>query len=255
MLFKGIGKTFSTENDRQFETIGVFWDEFAAKYGRENLQGLGYGWTNRSIEYVIGLIDGLIDGADRTVELPDLGKIYEKIYQESRLKYEIERFTDNGDCEITYYRSIVLDKRGGLKGKFTANMIAPCGLDCSICTRLPRPVPVPDAAAQMTTNRNSIRRDAASFCVKREGQTGIRSVMSARIFPALTSWKRKPGTGRSTRSANPPLENLRTIRGVGMPAFLERERKKWTCPACGGVICVHTGVCSGGRQYADSMNH
>lgn len=116
MLFKGIGRTFSTENDRQFETIGAFWDELAAKYGRENLQGLGYGWTERSIVYVIGLIDGEIDGADRTVELPDmgwitapgktadLGKIYEKIYQESRLKYEIERFTDSGDCEIMYHR-------------------------------------------------------------------------------------------------------------------------------------------------------
>ena len=39
MLFKGIGRTFSTENDQQYETIGAFWDELAAKYGRVNLQG------------------------------------------------------------------------------------------------------------------------------------------------------------------------------------------------------------------------
>ena len=117
MLFKGIGRTFSTENNCQFETIGAFWDELAAKYGRVKLQGLGYGWTERSMEYVIGLIDGEIDRADRTVTLPDigwvkaqgrtaeLGKIYEKIYLGGRLKYEIERFTDSGDCEIMYYRS------------------------------------------------------------------------------------------------------------------------------------------------------
>ena len=116
MVFEGIGRTFSTENDRQYQTIGAFWDELSAKYGRENLQGLGYGWTERSIEYVIGLKNGRIDDADRTVELPDkgwvtvrgktadLGKIYEKIYQEGRLKYEIERFTDSGDCEILYLR-------------------------------------------------------------------------------------------------------------------------------------------------------
>ena len=122
MLFKGIGRIFSTENDRQFETIGAFWDELAAQYGRANLQGLGYGWTDRSIEYVVGLIDGEITGADRAVELPDtgwvavrgksadLGKIYEKIYQEGRLEYEIERFTDSGDCEIMYCRSTVPDK-------------------------------------------------------------------------------------------------------------------------------------------------
>ena len=94
MLFKGIGRTFSTENNQQYDTIGAFWDELAVKYGRVNLQGLGYGWKERSIDYAIGLIDGEIDGADRVVKLPDtgwvtvrgrtadLGKMYEKIYQE-----------------------------------------------------------------------------------------------------------------------------------------------------------------------------
>ena len=32
-----------------------------------------------------------------------------------------------------------------------------------------------------------------------------------------------------------------------MAAFLERELKRWTCSACGGVICVHTGMCGGCR--------
>ena len=116
MIFEGIGRTFSTVNDRQYKTIGAFWDDLSAKYGLENLQGLGYGWTEHSIEYVIGLKSGEIDQADRTVELPDdgwilvsgrterLGQIYEEIYRDGRLKYEIERFTDTGDCENLYLR-------------------------------------------------------------------------------------------------------------------------------------------------------
>ena len=32
MLFKGIGRTFSTENDQKYETIGAFRDEPAVKY-------------------------------------------------------------------------------------------------------------------------------------------------------------------------------------------------------------------------------
>ncbi len=116
MIFKGIGRTFSTENERQYETIGAFWDELSAKYGRENLQGLGYGWTDCSIEYVIGLISGEIVGADRSVELPDdgwssvsgrtenLGRIYGRIYKDGSLKYEIERFDSKGGCEILYRR-------------------------------------------------------------------------------------------------------------------------------------------------------
>ena len=116
MIFEGIGRTFSTENEEQYRTIGAFWDEMTAKYGLENLRGLGYGWTEHTIEYVIGLKDGTIDGADRTVELPDngwtlvrgrtehLSQIYDDIYRDGRLKYEIETFTVEGDCKILYYR-------------------------------------------------------------------------------------------------------------------------------------------------------
>ena len=44
MVFNGISKVFSTKDDRQYETIGAFWDEFSKKYGREKLRGLGYNW-------------------------------------------------------------------------------------------------------------------------------------------------------------------------------------------------------------------
>lgn len=116
MVFEGIGRTFSTVNERQYEAIGAFWDELSAKYGRVNLRGLGFGWTERTIEYVIGLKEGRIEGADRAVELPDdgwrsvrgrterLGQIYGEIYRGGRLKYEIECFTDEVDCEIRFLR-------------------------------------------------------------------------------------------------------------------------------------------------------
>ena len=86
-----------------------------------------------------------------------------------------------------------------------------CGYDpphadwtaASANARWPRPILVPDAAAQTTTRRSFVQRDAVSFFAKRENRTGIRSAMSARIIPAPTLWKRRPGTDRSTRSANP----------------------------------------------------
>ena len=96
---------------------------------------------------------------------------------------------------------------------FTKEMIAPCGLDCSICKR-----------ALAGT-------DPCADVMEKETRYGSQ-------YPLRES----------------PLENLRFIREAGMAAFLERERKQWTCSACGGVICAHTGVCSGcGRQYAGSM--
>lgn len=115
MLFTGISRTFSTVNNKQYETIGNFWDEMAKLYGRANLMGLGYNWTDSAIEYVIALKDGLIDNADCTVELPDnwavaygkteeLEKIYDYIYKKGPLLYEIEEFDDDGNCRIRYFR-------------------------------------------------------------------------------------------------------------------------------------------------------
>lgn len=116
MNFHGISRVFSTEGQQQYRTIGIFWQEMSEKHGRGNLRGLGYNWTAQTIEYVIGLKDGIIEGANRRVELPnsgweivrgqtdDLGKIYDAIYKDGALLYEIEMFTDDGTCEIQYYR-------------------------------------------------------------------------------------------------------------------------------------------------------
>lgn len=116
MEFKGISKTFSTVGEKQYETIGAFWDEMSRIYGRENIRGLGYNWTETSIEYVIGLISGDIKGSNISIILPDdgwkcvsgrtekLGAIYREIYKEGPLLYEIEMFDDEGNCSVMYFR-------------------------------------------------------------------------------------------------------------------------------------------------------
>ena len=116
MQFKGISRVFSTIGDRQYETIGAFWDELSEQYGIGNLRGLGYNWTSSSIEYVIGLKDGEIAGWNASVSLPDdgwkrvkgrtenLSGIYGEIYQDGPLRYEIEMFDDDGSCTIDFIR-------------------------------------------------------------------------------------------------------------------------------------------------------
>ena len=115
MKFVGIRKVFSTQNDEQYNTIGEFWDELSEVYGRENLMGLGCNWTSNSIEYVIALKSGIIAKANYEISLPDewveaagkteeLSVIYDEIYQDGPLKYEIEEFDDEGNCRIRYCR-------------------------------------------------------------------------------------------------------------------------------------------------------
>ena len=116
MIFKGITKSFSLKNEDQYNTIGAFWDEMSEIYGLENLRGLGYEWSRGEIKYAIGLIDGDIDGYNLKIELPDEGwvtvngktdllkEIYDRIYSDGALKYEIETFKNDGSCRIDYYR-------------------------------------------------------------------------------------------------------------------------------------------------------
>jgi predicted transcriptional regulator YdeE len=116
MLFKGIKKEFSLLNENQYNTIGDFWDETASLYGLENLQGLGYKWSDGKIFYAIGLKVGDIKGYNFCMELPDeswtivhgktenLREIYNEIYKQGALKYELETFDENGNCQIKYYR-------------------------------------------------------------------------------------------------------------------------------------------------------
>ena len=116
MLFKGISRVFSLKNEDQYNTIGQFYDECEAIYGLEALVGLGYRWHGGNIYYAIGLCDGVIDGANFEMELPDDGwtlaigmtetlkKMYDEIYRDGALKLELERFYNDGHCEIRYLR-------------------------------------------------------------------------------------------------------------------------------------------------------
>ena len=116
MVFIGIQKEFSLINEDQYNTIGQFWDEMAELYGLENLQGLGFKWENNKISYAIGLKNGIIKEHNLLINLPDdnwvlvhgrtddLKEIYDNIYKDGSLKYEIETFDENGDCHIMYYK-------------------------------------------------------------------------------------------------------------------------------------------------------
>lgn len=120
MIFKGYSRVFSTINNEQYNLIGEFWDEMLLKHDMEELRGLGYNWTDKNIEYVIGLKNNeKINDVNydwKEINIPDdkweivngkteeLDKIYDNIYKISNLKYEIEIFNNDGTCKIMYIR-------------------------------------------------------------------------------------------------------------------------------------------------------
>ncbi|MBR6862049.1 MAG: DUF3795 domain-containing protein, partial [Acidaminococcaceae bacterium] len=119
---------------------------------------------------------------------------------------------------------------------FTKDMIAPCGLDCSICKRaLAETHP---CAGCRGPNDNKPEfcsvRCGIILCEKRKSN-GYSFCDECPDFPCADVVEKETRYGSQYPLRESPLENLRFIREAGMAAFLERERKQWTCSACGGV--------------------
>lgn len=123
MEFTGYSQVFSTQDGQQYESIGAFWDGMSARFGLEKLRGLGFHWTENTIEYAIGFKDGAIPpglaiphAVYKTVLLPEdgwaaytgetekLAELYEEIYKAGPLTYEIETFRQDDTCAVWIYR-------------------------------------------------------------------------------------------------------------------------------------------------------
>lgn len=129
---------------------------------------------------------------------------------------------------------------------FTADMIAPCGLDCSICSMAQRETdPCPGC--------NGPDENKPDFCANRCGiilcrkrkDNGYTYCDECPDYHCEDVMEKENRYTSQYPLRESPLENLRMIRELGMEAFLEHQRKEWTCENCGSPINVHTGICSG----------
>ena len=121
------------------------------------------------------------------------------------------------------------------------DLIAPCGMNCALCHAYQRPKnkclgcrdEAPKSAKSCETciikNCETIRNSPSHFCYdcpdmpcKRLRQLDIRY---------------------RTKYAMSMTDNLNEIKEKGMDSFLASQTAKYTCPTCGGLICVHKGRC------------
>lgn len=120
-------------------------------------------------------------------------------------------------------------------------LIAPCGMNCAICTaylrKKNRCLGCRSEAADKWISRlrcpmrscETIKNNRSGFCYECDE------------YPCR-SLKHIDKRYR-TRYRMSMVENLEYIKEHGMDAFLEREEDKWQCPECGGVISCHNGIC------------
>ncbi len=124
---------------------------------------------------------------------------------------------------------------------FQAHLIAPCGMNCGICIGHLRekkrcPGCNGDDGAKpghcvscRIKNCDEIAVGETSFCFE------------CAKFPCARL--RRLDTRYRTNYGMSMMENLQSVRELGIEGFLEREKGRWKCSECGAVLCVHRERC------------
>jgi catechol 2,3-dioxygenase-like lactoylglutathione lyase family enzyme len=127
--------------------------------------------------------------------------------------------------------------------KFTEDLIAACGMNCRICigyfgytvTGKRRKMkcigckPRDKSCAFLKKYCNKLTKKEVDFCYE------------CSDFPCVHL--EKLDTMYQKRYDMSMIENLKYIRDFGIEKFLKQQQKRYLCEKCGGVICVHNGIC------------
>lgn len=120
-------------------------------------------------------------------------------------------------------------------------LIAPCGMNCGVCIahlRKDRVCPGcwgEDSHKPVTRtkciikNCEIIKLNKSKFCFECEEYPCKRLKQLDKRY--------------RTKYRMSMIENLDSIKKIGLDAFIEKEQERWRCQKCGGVICVHKGYC------------
>ena len=122
------------------------------------------------------------------------------------------------------------------KNPFKTTLIAPCGMNCAICSAFLREKN--RCGGCYTPNRLCSINCTISGCEKVKD----RYRHDCDDFPCRRL-KQLDKRYRTTYGMS-MIDNLEAIRKNGIRAFVKMERERWTCTTCGGTIDVHHGKCA-----------
>ena len=120
--------------------------------------------------------------------------------------------------------------------RLSAGLIAPCGMNCGLCSGYMRKKdPCPGCRGE---DRNKPRYCVECKIVNCEIRTGAfcECEKPCRRLKDLDKRYR-------TKYHMSMMENLSHIMKWGLDVFVKREEERWACPHCGEILSVHKKVC------------
>lgn len=122
-----------------------------------------------------------------------------------------------------------------------STLIAPCGMNCRLCRAYVRDRNVcPGCRSDEGPKSKSCRECSIKNC-ERIVDDGIRYCFECVNFPCMRM--SRLDKRYRTRYGMSMIENLNAVREQGVKRFLENQEKRWACPACGKLLCVHKSGC------------
>jgi hypothetical protein len=129
------------------------------------------------------------------------------------------------------------------KARIKAELIAPCGMNCAICMgHLLREKNI--CPGCRGDDKNKPRNCVRCIIVNCEHLQNTQSKYCSEKCDKFPCSRLKDLDKRyRTKYGMSMLENLKNIEDLGIMAFVRNEKTRWTCPECGGLICVHRSNC------------
>lgn len=121
------------------------------------------------------------------------------------------------------------------------SLIAPCGINCGICYAYLREKNKCSGCRIFNAKEPvSIARCKIKNCVLiKNGK--VKFCYECADFPC-ESLKHLDKRYRTKYNMS-EIENLLYIKKNGIQKFIKKEKIKWACPKCHGIICVHKKYC------------
>jgi len=119
-------------------------------------------------------------------------------------------------------------------------MLAPCGLTCAACyAHLRKKNICPGCNGEESAKPGYCNRCKIKTCAE---SRGLAFCFKCESFPcALVKQIDKRYKLKYKISL---IENGLRAKTVGVKQHLREEKEKWTCPECGGVVSLHSKICS-----------
>ena len=120
-------------------------------------------------------------------------------------------------------------------------LIAPCGIDCRLCRAYVREKKAcPGCRGEDNLKSISCVRCQIKNCEKMV-QAGFQYCFECEAFPCA----RVKHLDKRYREkyATSVIDNLKNIKNIGINDFVTKENKRWVCPECGSMLCMHIPQC------------